>query len=206
MKKNITILFIAVFIFGCKKKPIKCDPFTSEQLEWLQNLETAKYKVVAQNKTSYTQYMDTINAFGSQKIEEKSRNRTSGMNETLDRDQYVYYYEGTYILTFTNFYNVFVPPGIYINNAGCATSHRDKEKGDYRVHGDVEIYQLVNKEELKYIEPDTALIDGVLYFGVYKMTIPRYSATYKHYFQKGTGFIYVERDSGNYIYSASLIQ
>jgi len=177
MKIKLIVLFIAISIYGCKKAFDTHQPaFTAEQLEWIQNIENPKYRVIMQKEPTIV--IDTI--------------ITSAITEVYEikgsGDLYLpgnnYYFSGYYTLKFANFHQFNAGLSVAINNVSVNFFNVSIFNGDPRTK-----------------VTDTASINGVVYDKVYKL-VSNWSnrntgVVFKEkvYFKKGLGFIYFSKDS-----------
>ena len=178
MKLLKLILLLVIFIYGCKKNPsdIKREPFTSDQLQWIQNPEKPKFKVV----TKKNNIINSIDTIETKTVTETHQEKASSPYQLSN----LYYYQGSYDLKFVNFYNFFVKASLNINNEnGFVVSANN-------------YFPIIDSRapSTNITNPDTAKIDGLIYNDVYKL-INLGPSNYKTYFKKGVGFLYFEKDS-----------
>ena len=167
------IIFTAFVIESCKKHPnVVREPFTDEQLAWINNHSAPVYKVVSfalNNNDSIITRVNTVNS--------TTTSYTDLTNELVGEDYSEKWYEGIYKTTIIiDYLNVFVS-AVLINNRNSFLVNINETATD-----------------LQKLTTDTALVNGILYNEVYKIN----DCGYKHiYFKKGTGFLYLEKFDGS---------
>lgn len=180
----ILIVFTALVFESCKKQhPDEFrEPFTDEQLAWINNKTNPKYRCISNTVDSLgnnIEVIDTIISNTYQVVYE--------LEDVVNDEYLIKYYNGEFYLWFSNLIknlssNFSIE--IVINNA-----ENFNAKLFYTLR-----YDITN------FKTDTALVNGILYNEVYKIS----DYGYKHiYFKKGTGFLYLEKFDGS---NATLIE
>ena len=188
--KYILILIIfAAFVFESCKKPhpdVIREPFTDEQMGWINNKTNPKYKCISNTVDSFgnnIEVIDTIISNTYQVVYEQ---------EDVVNDEYlINYYNGEFYLWFSNSnkeLSNYFSIEIVINNA-----ENFNAKLFYALR-----YDITN------IKTDTALINNIVYQDVIKIIgLSNVVNFEKIYFKKNLGFLYLEKPNGN---NATLIE
>lgn len=188
--KLLAILLLILIIVGCKKHSDEVrDPFTNEQMGWINNLKNPKYRCITKSTNSQGNVIaiDTVVSETEYYYQKSS---------TIQNDEYsITYYWGYYRFWLG-----------YINTEQNSVFYNLDIDAD-----NINTFQAILRRNTDYIDinkysSDTTLIDGVLYHDVFKIdNLTEYSpiAIKKIYFKKGIGYLYLEQFNGN---NATIIQ
>ena len=182
--KIITIFFIILVLVACKKRhPDEFrEPFTDEQMEWINNFENPKYKRVLKVKDSTGDTIIKVDTMIS------NTRKIVNKNDDVIEDEYIIsHYTGFYEFQLGSGYDSDLNLGFYSKiNISNYDNFIVRLLDDY------------NGLEILKIIPDTAMINGKLYNDVYKME--NCQSTFRYiYFKKEIGFLYMEKVNGNNI-------
>jgi hypothetical protein len=176
----VLIIFTAFVFESCTKQhpDVIREPFTMEQLTWINNHSAPVYKVVSFALNSNDSIITRVNT-----VKSTTTSYTDLANELVGEDYSEKWYEGIYKTTMIiDYLNVFVSAVLINNRNSFVVSINETET------------------DLQKLTTDTALVDGILYNEVYKIS----DYGYKHiYFKKGIGFLYLEKYDGS---NATLIE
>ena len=177
----ITILIIAGFISCKKQQPdVYKDPFTSDQLKWVNNIQNPIYKVITKTTDSSGIRIDTITS--------TTNNRVDYTNNLINDDYTIFYYSGQYRVSI--YKEVLNPIYSYWTNISLEISN----EYDFGITIDPSYNYKTN------LPTDTATVNGIFYNDVYDFANAGYfsASIYKKlYFRKGVGFIYIEKTDGS---------
>ena len=180
-KLILVLMIFAAFVLESCKKPhpdVIREPFTTEQLGWIINLSAPVYKVISFATDINDSVITRINTVYS-----TTSSYTALDEELVGEDYSEKWYEGIYKTTIIiDYLNVFISD-VNINNRNSFVVNINETEYD-----------------LQKLTTDTALVNGILYSEVYKIS----DNEYKHiYFKKGIGFLYLEKYNGS---NATLIE
>ncbi len=175
------MIFAALVFESCKKPhpDVIREPFTSEQLGWIYNKEKPKYRCVYLDANHNIISIDTISS--------STWTSYSDYSDLCGDEYTIYYYKANYSFWLSRSELEFDPDAYYLNL-------EINNQSDFAVN--------INETatDLQKLTADTALVNGILYSEVYKISYNEY----KHiYFKKGTGFLYLEKYNGS---NATLIE
>lgn len=176
----ILIIFTALLLESCKKHPdVIREPFTDEQLMWIYNRENPKYRC---------EYLDANhNIISIDTLSSSTWTSYSDYSDLCGDEYTIYYYKANYSFGLGRPELEFDPYAYYFNL-------EINNQSDFAVNINETATNLQN------LTTDTALVNGILYNEVYKIS----DYGYKHiYFKKGIGFLYLEKFDGS---NATLIE
>ena len=161
------------------------DPFTEDQLQWIECIENPSYKVSTKELDTAGNEITVVDTLVA-----NTNSGTSQMSDVINDEYVIRYYSGSYQFQLgfgdSSFYSI-----IKINNEFEFTSI---------------IYLNVVDNVITNYNTDTAKINNTVFTNVYKFeNLPNpYSADIaKCYYKKGMGFLYFEKTNGD---KAEIIQ
>lgn len=179
--KIITIFFIIFILVACKKRhPDEFrEPFTEEQMGWINNLENPKYKRVVKITDSTGDTILKVDTLIAQ-----TRQIIFDRNDVMNDEYIIFYYTGYYECGLGK-----------IDETDLNLSFYSTINTENQYDFVARLYDYYGVDLLK-VAPDTAMINGKLYNDVYKMKNCQYNYKYI-YFKKNLGFLYLEKLNGN---------
>jgi len=194
MKKYLYLLLLLAFlIYWCachKSHPNENrDPFTEDQLQWIECIENPSYKVSTKELDTAGNEITVVDTLIA-----NTNSGTSQTSDVINDDYAIYYYCGSY--------QFFLGKAISGDtNVFTATIEIDNEF-DFavKIRINIDIYNI-----LPY-QPDTAKINDIVYTDVFKLVnLPIHfpQSITECYYKKGLGFIYFKKSNGN---TAEIIQ
>ena len=181
----ITILLFFIFINGCSKHDnVVHPPFTADQLGWINNATSLKYRCVTKTTDTQGNIITTIDTVVSQT--EYHSHQEKIYNE--DPEYSMQYYTGRY-----SFWIAHINVGI--DTISYSFNIEINNCSDFVVK-----LTVLYSYDITYYNTDTVMINGILYNDVYKLEnfiVNGFQPIIKIFFKKGVGPIYLEKSNGD---------
>ena len=182
----ILIVFTAMLFESCKKQhpDVIREPFTEEQMRWINNLENPKYKRVVKISDSLGNTLYKIDT-----LQSRSEKKVYYMNDVINDEYIINYYEGNYSvelgINLVEFNTSFIS-SILINNYP-----------DFKAEITAKYIYLVSNNQTQSIQLNNVIYNNVYVIENVKDTLSE--SIKKLVYKKEIGFLYMEKNNGNNI-------
>jgi hypothetical protein len=182
----ILIIFTAFVFESCKKRhPDEFrEPFTNEQLGWINNLENPVYRRVLKTTDSIGNTIYKIDTLKS-----RSEKKVYFMNDVINDEYIINYYEGNYSV------ELGINPIEF--NTSFITSILINNYPDFKAEITAKYIYRVSNYQTQSIQLNNVIYDNVYVIENVKDTLSE--SIKKLVYKKELGFIYMEKVNGNNI-------